>query len=37
LAFEIIKGGAVSIAGSTGAVLDRSLKAIADLTERWPP
>jgi signal transduction histidine kinase len=34
LSFGILKGGAVSISGSTGALLDRSLKGLNDLIDR---
>ncbi len=34
VAFQILKGGTVSIGGSTGAVLSRSLSALRDLVDR---
>jgi signal transduction histidine kinase len=34
LSFDILKNGAVSVSGSTGALLERSLKGLNDLIER---
>jgi hypothetical protein len=36
LSYGILKGGTVAIAGSTGAVLDRSLNALSELIDRLP-
>jgi hypothetical protein len=36
LSFSILKGGAVSINGSTGALHERSLKDLSDLIDRLP-
>jgi signal transduction histidine kinase len=34
MAFQILRGGSVAIGGSTGAVLERSLKALSELVDR---